>query len=156
MHEKPGHFDNVKSDAISQAKVDGVSDPKELEKIGNEAKKAAIEKVGQASEKRYERYIKQYKRVRTNKASPDEDRRGIDYWETYHETLQLIDMPVQIKSGWKDVEAFRQDPRYVERDGIFLVFNVGPSITQEMFDEQHSKEIARVRKLLDEHKIHFV
>lgn len=161
MHEKQGHFDNIKQEAIEKAKAGGVSDPKELDRIGEKAKMAKIEKVGAASERRYLRYIKEYKRVRvrvenTLKCALEDAYDGIDFWEEYDPALKLVDLPVQIKSGKGDVEAFRKDPRYLKRDGIFLVFNCGPSVTQEDFDLQHSREIARVREILESHHIHFV
>ncbi len=157
MREKPGHFNSVRDEAIFEAIGKGVSDPTELKRIGERAKIEAIERVGIESEERYVEYMRKYRRIKVRDATPYEDvYDGIDKWETYDKSLKLPDLPVQIKSGWTDSEEFRKDPRYKKRFGIFLVFNVGPSVTQNDFDKQHERELARIAGILKKRRIHFL
>ena len=148
-------FEDVKIAAISKAKDEGISDPRELEKIGEDAKRHEIYRIGIESEIRFQDYTAQLKHVRyTLDGTHEEDiEKGIDFWITHENDMRLPDLPVQIKSSKGDAEAFRNDYRYLERDGMMFVFNTGPSVTFGNFKNQYDKEVARIRKLLVAHKI---
>lgn len=148
-------FEDIKLAAIQKAKEDGENDPVVLARVGEDAKRAEMFRIGRESEERFGMYVKSQRHFRyVLDGTHEEDIvHQVDKWLGMEPGSKLPDeLPVQIKSSWKDVNAFKLSSKFRQRKGIFFVFNCGPSITQQDFDKQFKAESDRIRTILGRKK----
>jgi hypothetical protein len=130
--------------------TEGTASSEQLEQAAKKAELKSIEKVGDNSEKRFFKYVSRLEGVFfVQTAHPHEDvYKAVDMWIRFKKSENLPDLPVQVKSSFKDVDAFRENPNYVKRHGIEIVINCGPKISDEDFKHQFNNEIRRIRASL--------
>jgi len=145
MKEKDA-FGKARLDGILNALSAGETGNDELREAGRRSELRAIEETGLASEKKFTRYAGNVDFIEcVQDAVPYEDvYDGIDKWLRFKEYKKLPDIPVQVKSSFKDVRLFRESPKYRQLRGMEIVINCGPSITYEKFLMQLSDEVERI------------
>jgi prophage maintenance system killer protein len=128
----------------------GKTDYDELTQAAKTAETEAIQAMGFASELRFDKYLAYAKSIKNVRdASCYEDAfEAIDKWLEYENSRDLPELPVQIKSSFKDVREFRKNTKYKQRNGIEIVVNCGPSIKYKGLMRQLLSEKRRIRNLL--------
>lgn len=132
--------------------TDGAASSDQLEQAAKKAVSKSIEKVGDESEKKFLKYVKGINNIFfVQNAHPTDDvYKGVDMWIRFKKEETLPDLPVQVKSSFKDVDTFRDNPNYIKRKGMEIVINCGPKITEENFKQQFNNEIRRITASIKE------
>jgi ribosomal protein L36 len=145
-------FSHARREAILDTIRDtnGAASSDQLEQAARKAESKSIEKVGDESEKKFLKYVKRTKNIMfVQNAHPTDDvYGGVDMWIRFNKEEQLPDLPVQVKSSFEDVDTFRENSNYIKRNGIEVVINCGPRISDEDFNRQFNNEIRRIRASL--------
>jgi hypothetical protein len=130
--------------------TEGTASSEQLEQAAKKAESKSIETVGDNSEKRFFKYVSRLDGIFfVQTAHPHEDvYEAIDMWIRFKKNENLPDLPVQVKSSFEDVDTFRENPNYIKRNGIEIVINCGPRISDEDFNRQFNNEIRRIRASL--------
>lgn len=152
-------FEDIKIAAIAKAKAGGECDADKLEQIGEHARLAEMFRIGRESAARCEEYLKVQPNVlRVRESSYEEDlEEGIDKWADYEEGSHLPpSIAVQVKSSYKDVDAFKLGKEFKDREGMIMVLNSGPSVTLAEFTVHYESELGRIKEILKTRKIHFI
>jgi hypothetical protein len=137
----------------------GTASAQVLDQVARKAEGRAIEKMGEESERRFVAYAKRTDIVKfVRNASPQDDVfRGIDKWVTLSEDLELPELPVQVKSSFRDVRLYKYgdpntgrkpDPAFTHLNGIEIVLNCGRAVNPKNFKKQLHEEIRRIRLTL--------
>jgi hypothetical protein len=136
---------NALLDAIHA--TDGTASFDQLKQVVRKAEMKSIEKVGEDSEKKFLKYASHLDNIFfVQNAHPQEDvYKGVDMWIRFKKGEGLPDLPVQVKSSFKDVDAFRENSNYLKRKCLEIVINCGPKVTEENFKIQFRGEIKRIK-----------
>jgi len=149
--ERHNAFSNARMNAVFDSIRQGNSSPDELIKAAREAELDKIVEIRMKSEKRFKYYAKRLKAIKSfREADPlDDVYEGIDFWVSLDEKFNLPELPVQIKSSFKDVTAFKQGVPFERPKGIEIVTNTGPSTKFKGFNRQIFEEISRIKEILE-------
>ncbi|KKS95451.1 MAG: hypothetical protein UV71_C0007G0022 [Microgenomates group bacterium GW2011_GWC1_43_13] len=147
-----GAFEKARIDGILNALSEGKTGYDELSEAGKTSESRAIEDIGLESERRFTRYARQVDFIEcVQDAVPYEDAyEGVDKWLRFKPYKKLPDLPVQVKSSFRDVNLFRKNPKYKNRGGMEIVINCGPSINYGIFLRQLTLEVNRIKISLEE------
>jgi len=144
-------FKKARLDGILSALSEGKCGYDELKEAGRAAEHEAIEDIGEASEQRFFKFsghVSFIKNVR--EATVYEDAyEAIDAWLEFQDCEKLPELPVQIKSSFKDVCEFKRNGKFKARNEMQIVINCGPSIAYNGYMTQLKREIGRVRSLIN-------
>lgn len=150
MGEKGDLFGRARLDAMLEAIGKGKKSTEELYEAARMAENNAIQAVGEKSERRFNAYARHLKIVKSvREGSPADDLNGIDKWITLSDIYKLPELPVQVKSSFKDVRKFKKDDRrFLNRRMIEIVVNCGPSVKPRVLKNQLLSEIRRIKDTL--------
>ena len=130
-----------------------------LDQVGRKAVNKKIEEIGEESEGRFVAYARLtdiVKSVRNSKPL-DDVYRGIDKWIQLRDAEGLPELPVQVKSSYKDARLYKQgnpntgekpDPAFTHLHGIEIVVNCGRAVNLKAFKKQLRMEVRRVKLML--------
>jgi len=162
MHKevKHGRFRIVGEEAAAKAKGKGVTNPNELDLIKKDAIKQKIYEIGREAEHKFLLEAFNDSRVSYIKSSTHADDMfiGADFWVRFMDDCGLPPFlfPAQIKSSSKDVESFRNGPKYSAANMAMLVINAGPSAKAEDIANQMNWEFMRLKRLFEDNPDHAV
>ena len=153
-------FAQRRLDAMISAHSRGLTSSEELVEAARMAEQRAIEEIGAATENRFLTFSKMVKSIKeVRNGTPQEDvYRGIDKWVIFKRHLNLLALPVQIKSSDKDVRKYKYgdpqkntgpNPGFIKLQGVLMVINCGPSVKPEYFKKQIYLETRRIRNILE-------
>ena len=127
--------------------TEGMASFDELEQAAKKAESKSIEEIGDKSEKKFLKYAGRIDIIfAVQNAHPHEDAyKAVDMWIRFKNIEGLPDLPVQVKSSFKNVDEFRENPNYLKRRGMEIVINCGPKVTEENFNQQFMSEIRRIK-----------
>ena len=127
--------------------TEGTASSDQLELAAKKAESKSIEEIGDKSEKKFLKYAGRIDIIfAVQNAHPQEDAyKAVDMWIRFKKDEELPDLPVQVKSSFKDVDDFRENFNYLKRRGIEIVINCGPKISEENFYQQFMGEIRRIK-----------
>ena len=152
-----------------EARLDMLSDAKdkpiqpttqELDAAAKLAEQSAIEQVGEDSEKRFSAYAKHLEIVKSvRNANPlDDVYRGIDKWILFREDQGLPELPVQVKSSYRDARLYKHgdpntgrkpDPCFTRLHETEIVINCGRAVKPKAFRRQMMDEVRRIKLALN-------
>ena len=158
-------FGRARTDAVLDAIHDSISETGKtpptdvLDQVGRKAVNKKIEEIGEESERRFVAYARLTDTVKSvRKSKPlDDVYRGIDKWIQLRDTEELPELPVQVKSSYKDVRLYKQgnpntgekpDPAFTHLHGIEIVINCGRAVSLKAFKKQLREEVRRVKLTL--------
>jgi hypothetical protein len=154
-------FGRARQEAMLDAirETGGTATAEILDKAAKKAQSDAIEKMGEESERRFNAFARKTDCVKyVRNSSPLEDvYRGIDKWMQLREDQGLPELPVQVKSSYKDVRLYKYgdpnmctkpDPAFTHLHGIEIVLNCGRSVNLKAFKKQLHEETRRVKLTL--------
>ena len=139
--------------------TEGKAKAEEVDRAGKNAVKKAMDEIGEESENRFTIFAERMAMVEhVRESSAEEDiYGGIDKWILFKPELKLPELPVQIKSSYRQTILFMYgdqkkgilpDPSFSKLHGMMMVMNCGPSVEEGYFKRQIRSEIQRIKQTL--------